>query len=269
MRNLVPIGRFSTICRLSPKALRLYDEMGLLVPALVDPASGYRYYSVSQALEAERIRLLRSLEVPLEEIGQYVRASGPSAAREVLERHRARLEARVEQYRAMLAELEQLAIRPASAYEVRTKALAPQQVLSTRMRARLADLGDAGPRAFGELIAHLGRAQAQPVGPLFALYHGPEFDEEAVDVEWCVPVDRPVSGQGHMGGRELPGGTVAYTLHAGPYDALGPAAYAALQSWMQEHGHESDGPPREVYLVGTCQAREPAAYRTELQWPIR
>ena len=47
------------------------------------------------------------------------------------------------------------------------------------------------------------------------------------------------------------------------------AAYAALQGWMQEHGHESDGPPREIYLVGPCQASDPSAFRTELQWPIR
>jgi effector-binding domain-containing protein len=168
----------------------------------------------------------------------------------------------------MLAEVEKLASGALHSYEVRTKELAAHQVLSIRTRARLRDLGDQGPRAFGEIIAHLGRAQAQAAGPVFALYHGPEFDEEAVDVEWCVPVDRPVCGKGHLSGRELPGGTVAYTLHAGPYEAVGPNAYAALQSWIQEHGHESDGPSREVFLVGPCQASESAAYRTELQWPI-
>jgi DNA-binding transcriptional MerR regulator len=269
VKNLVPIGRFSTICRLSLKALRLYDEMGLLKPALVDPESGYRYYSLSQALEAERIRLLRSIEVPLDEIGQVLRAAGAGAAREVLERHRARLEARIEEYRAMLADVEKLAKEETTSYDARTKEVVPQQMLSIRIRTRLAELGAEGSRAFGEMIAHLGRAQAHPAGPLFALYHGPEFDEDAIDVEWCVPVGRPVSGQGRMSGRELPRATVAYTLHAGPYDAVGPTAYAALQKWMQEHGHESDGPPREVYLVSPCQTSDPAAYRTELQWPIR
>ena len=40
MRRLVPIGRFSQITRLTPKALRIYDEMGLLPPARVDPDTG-------------------------------------------------------------------------------------------------------------------------------------------------------------------------------------------------------------------------------------
>ncbi len=269
MRNLVPIGRFSTICRLSLKALRLYDEMGLLRPALVDPESGSRYYSLSQALEAERIRLLRSIEVPLDEIGRFLRAGDPDAARAILERHRARLAARVEQVRAMLADVEKLARGPSLAYEVRTKEVLPQQAISVRARTRLAGIAQEATRGFGEIGAHLERVHVPPAGPPFALYHGPEFDEEALDVEWCVPVGRPVSGVGRMGGREVPGATVAFTLHAGPYEAVGPTAYAALQGWMQEHGHESDGPPCEVYLVGPCQASDPAALRTELQWPFR
>jgi len=269
MKNLVPIGRFSTVCRLSLKALRLYDEAGILKPALVDPESGYRYYSLSQALEAERIRLLRSLEVPLDEIGRILRAPGPEAARELLERHRARLAARLEEYRAMLASLDALTTEEeAMNYDVKTKELAPQQVLSIRLRTRLADIGGEAGRAIGEMFGHLGRAQLRPAGPPLALYHGPEFDEEAVDVEFCVPVGRPVSGHGRMNGRELPGGRVAYTLHSGPYESVGPI-YAVLQKWIQEHGHECAGPPREVYLVGPGQVSDPAAFRTEVQWPIR
>ncbi len=153
-------------------------------------------------------------------------------------------------------------------YEVNVKEVVPQQILSIRLRTRLADIGREAGRAFGEMFAHLGRAQAHPAGPPMALYHGPEFDEEAVDVEFCVPVGRPVSGQGRMSGRELPGGPVAYTLHAGPYEAVGPT-YGALQKWIQDHGREIDGAPRELYLVGPGQASDPAAFRTEVQWPIR
>ena len=42
--GLVSIGEFSRLSRLSPKALRLYDELGLLVPDHVDPVTGYRVY---------------------------------------------------------------------------------------------------------------------------------------------------------------------------------------------------------------------------------
>jgi effector-binding domain-containing protein len=60
---------------------------------------------------------------------------------------------------------------------------------------------------------------------------------------------------------------VASTLHPGPYDAIG-GAYLALTSWLRERGHETAGPPREVYIVGPHQATHPGEYRTEVAWPI-
>ena len=62
------IGSFSRVSGLTVKALRHYDEIGLLEPARVDEWTGYRYYGLEQARAAEEIRRLRSLEVPLDEI---------------------------------------------------------------------------------------------------------------------------------------------------------------------------------------------------------
>jgi DNA-binding transcriptional MerR regulator len=266
VKNLVPIGRFSEVCRLSQKALRLYDEMGLLRPAWVDPDSGYRYYAVAQALEAERIRLLRMLEVPLEEISVLLR--DPADRRHVLDRHRRRLESRIGELHALLVSLDRLEREDAMTYDVKTKEVAPQQVITVRLRTRLADMGAEAGRAMGELFGHLGRAGATPAGPPLALYHGAPTDDEQVDVEFCVPVDRAMAGAGRVSGRELAGGLAAYTLHCGRYDAVGPV-YAALQRWIQDHGHACADAPREIYLVGPQQAKDPAELRTEVQWPIR
>jgi DNA-binding transcriptional MerR regulator len=75
--NLVPIGRFSKMTRLSVKALRLYDEIGLLPPAYVDPSSGYRYYDLGQANRAEAVRILRMVEMPLDEIRAILEIDDP------------------------------------------------------------------------------------------------------------------------------------------------------------------------------------------------
>jgi DNA-binding transcriptional MerR regulator len=75
VKNLVSIGRFSLLCRLTVKALRHYDELGLLKPATVDPQTGYRYYSVAQVVEANRIRQLREIEMPLDEIRAILRGN--------------------------------------------------------------------------------------------------------------------------------------------------------------------------------------------------
>jgi effector-binding domain-containing protein len=52
---------------------------------------------------------------------------------------------------------------------------------------------------------------------------------------------------------------VAYALHVGPYAEIA-RAYQALTLWMQEHGHESAGAPRESYLVGPGHVPDPAEY---------
>ena len=54
-------GRFGALTQLSPKALRLYADQGLLVPDRIDPATGYRYYAISQAATARLIARLRRL----------------------------------------------------------------------------------------------------------------------------------------------------------------------------------------------------------------
>src|SRR3954454_19351855 len=70
------IGRFSRLTGLTVKALRHYDEIGLLRPAGVDSENGYRSYEPEQVERAEAIRMLRQLEVPLEEIARFLDEDG-------------------------------------------------------------------------------------------------------------------------------------------------------------------------------------------------
>ncbi|MBD9649578.1 MerR family transcriptional regulator [Ensifer sp. ENS09] len=65
-------GRFGAATRLSPKALRLYAEQGLLVPAHVDPITGYRYYAATQASRARLIARLRQLGLPIARIARLI-----------------------------------------------------------------------------------------------------------------------------------------------------------------------------------------------------
>jgi DNA-binding transcriptional MerR regulator len=76
--GLVSIGEFARLSRLSPKALRIYDEPGLLYPAAVDPDSGYRWYDTAQLDRARLIASLRALGVPLATIGPMLDAGDTS-----------------------------------------------------------------------------------------------------------------------------------------------------------------------------------------------
>ncbi|SMQ17005.1 MerR HTH family regulatory protein [Streptomyces sp. Ag82_O1-12] len=78
--ELLTIGAFAARARLSPKALRLYDRLGLLAPAHVDEVTGYRYYRAGQAERARLVAMLRQLDMPLARIAEVVEA-GSSTSR--------------------------------------------------------------------------------------------------------------------------------------------------------------------------------------------
>ncbi|MEU3533889.1 MULTISPECIES: MerR family transcriptional regulator [Streptomyces] len=81
--ELLTIGAFARVSRLSPKALRLYDELALLRPARVDPETGYRYYAVGQLGRARLVAWLRRLGMPLAEIRAVCALEPGEAAREI------------------------------------------------------------------------------------------------------------------------------------------------------------------------------------------
>ena len=73
---LLSIGVFSRRSRLSMKALRLYDRVGLLKPARVDLGTGYRRYRESQLATARLVVMLRRLDMPLGQVAEIVSAPG-------------------------------------------------------------------------------------------------------------------------------------------------------------------------------------------------
>ncbi|WP_055483932.1 MerR family transcriptional regulator [Streptomyces sp. WMMB 322] len=81
--GLLTIGEFAKASRLSPKALRLYGELGLLLPARVDPVTGYRLYAPGQLEQARLVAWLRRLGMPLARIRELDGLDGPAVAREV------------------------------------------------------------------------------------------------------------------------------------------------------------------------------------------
>ncbi|MFE1290494.1 MerR family transcriptional regulator [Streptomyces sp. NPDC058751] len=81
--DMLTIGAFAKASRLSPKALRLYDELELLRPARVDPETGYRYYAAEQLGQARLVAWLRRLGMPLARIRRVCALEPEPAAREI------------------------------------------------------------------------------------------------------------------------------------------------------------------------------------------
>lgn len=106
--ELMTIGRFARITGLTVKALRHYDELGLLRPAAVDSETGYRSYSSGQARRAERIRMLRRLELPLDDVALLVETEDPALIHRVLVDHQRRTATRSAELKVVLQGLQPL-----------------------------------------------------------------------------------------------------------------------------------------------------------------
>jgi DNA-binding transcriptional MerR regulator len=100
------IGDFARRTRLPVSTLRYYDKIGLLVPAAVDPHSGYRRYTVEQLPAATLIAELRAIGMIPEQIRQIL--AGGESGSTALDQERRRLRVEITQRRRALARLHEL-----------------------------------------------------------------------------------------------------------------------------------------------------------------
>jgi PPM family protein phosphatase len=180
--GLLPIGAFARSARLSAKALRLYDELGLLRPAFVDPASGYRFYDPAQLEQARLVAWLRRLGMPLARI-QVVCGLAPAQAAQEVAAYWAQVEADTASRRDLAAFLiaslsgrtampdahETLAIRYAARSDIGLVRESNQDAAyaGTRLLAVADGMGSGGQQASAAVIDALKPLEAAlPAGDL-------------------------------------------------------------------------------------------------------
>lgn len=180
--GLLTIGAFAKASRLSPKALRLYDELGLLTPARVDPHSGYRLYDPAQLERARLVAWLRRLGMPLARIRTVCELAPGAAVREV-RAYWARVEADTAARRDLAAFLvDQLSGKDVTMSSAHGTLGVRYAVLSDRgsVRSSNEDSGYAGPRllavadGFGG-SRHASEAAIEALKPLEADVPGAEL----------------------------------------------------------------------------------------------
>src|SRR6202789_2096078 len=187
--NQMRIGEFARGSRLSAKALRLYDELGLLPPARVDEDSGYRLYEPGQLKQARLIAALRQLQVPLAEI-KAILALDPVQAAERVREFWAATEAGHTTRRALAAYLiDELSGKRSVVYEVSTREIPERSLLCVKRNVAGRDKA----WAFGkEFIALLRQYQLPQIegraGAFFCIYWGEVSEDSDGPIEWCCPV---------------------------------------------------------------------------------
>jgi len=272
----IPIGRFSLISHLSMKALRLYDQKGLLVPAVKDRITGYRSYSISQISTGVTIRTLSILGFSLEEIGKILTAKNAGdddIVRQIIGERRRRIGSELErlQKTAEILRHQEISLEliPMTLTEPVIKDISPVRVMSIREKGVYEEtIG----RLIGELCALLGSAESGPaglrvVGPPMTIYHDGEYKEADADIEVAIPIlGRLSSSDERIRISTLNGGRFLSLIYKGPYMGIH-EAWSKTYEYAAEKGISLGIPGREYYLNDPDEVPE-SELMTEILVPI-
>ncbi|MBM4422931.1 MAG: MerR family transcriptional regulator [Chloroflexi bacterium] len=268
---MIRIGDFSKLSQVTVKALRLYDERGLLRPARVDDFTGYRYYSADQLPRLNRILALKDLGFSLEQIAQLLKDDLlVEQLRGMLKMKRAEIEQRLEDEQERLARVEARLRQierenEMSNYEIVIKKIEPVRVAA--VRDTIPAYSQQGG-LWNELYAQVGQYGAQFAGPALTVYYDEEYKERDVDVEVCQPIHGSTPAHGRVKVHDLPGGAMASAVHNGAYNRIG-QAYEAITRWVEANGYKIAGPIRELYLRASQPVRQDdESCVTEIQFPV-
>jgi DNA-binding transcriptional MerR regulator len=248
--ELLTIGTFTRRSRLSRKALRLYEQLGLLVPAEVDDLNGYRRYRTSQLDAARLIVLLRRLDMPLPEVREVLRAPADDRGG-LVQRYWAGVEQQVAFQRELASHLlitlsGQEGTR--KMFEIEERETGEQFVLTEQSHVLAAEL----PAWIGQAMERLLAAAAEvggATGPAFVIYHGEVTEDSDGPVEACLPI---------AAGSSTAAATRVEPAHREAFTRLRKAqvqypqilsAFDATAQWVAERGLTASAAPREIYFA--------------------
>jgi DNA-binding transcriptional MerR regulator len=263
---MLSIGELSRVTGLTIKTIRLYDEKGLLTPAVRED-SGYRFYDATSVERARVIKQLRELEFSLVEIAQMLETGSDEAdIVSFLERQQEVIANKLERYEEIHRALntvittERQANMAASTrtFSVEDKTVPAILVAGIRGKGVYSDSSE----RFGKLGRVVGRhINGKPLG----LYFDAEYKEQDADFESCFPIRKAVSKDGIVV-HELAGGRCISLVHRGPYAELG-RSYQRVFEYIRANQLQSTTPSREVYLKGPGMIFKgnPKHYLTEIQ----
>jgi DNA-binding transcriptional MerR regulator len=274
--DLMSIGEFARLSRLSAKALRLYDELGLLPPAQVDPGSGYRWYAAGQLDNARLVASLRQIGVPLAQI-QLILGQEPEAAAAHVGAYWSGAEADHVARRGLAGYLvNRLTGKRNVMHEVKVRDIPARSLLCLlRHASTRQEVWDLGKEVIGMLKAQPTPRVDGVAGAAFLIYYGEVNQDSDGPVEFCWPVPQDLAGQIAAG---FPGLTLrTEPAHQEAYIPLGQDPETAAQPllldesftvWAAGQQRQPGDLPARVTLLTTAAPVTDASKRAGSDFAI-
>jgi DNA-binding transcriptional MerR regulator len=271
---MLSIGEFARYLGVSVRMLRHYDALGLLVPASVDPFTGYRRYAAAQLDRGNRLVALKDLGFALDQIGPALDAElSVAELRAMLLLRRAQVSEQLAVDQARLAEIERRlrTIEGGAMSELEFVEKPLPAVRVAQIVDEVADQPEIGPR-IGPMFERLATVLAQNGialdQPGLAWYR-PRDDRMEIAAAFPVTLAEPTAAMAAAGVQVATLDAVdraVTVLHHGGMEGIG-GTWQALVSHVEEKGYKLTDVSRELYLHMPMDA-DPATWVTELQQPV-
>lgn len=252
--GLFKIGEVTKIMGITRKTLLVYEDMGLLKPAIKDEESGYRYYSADNMTQIRSIRSLQALGLTLKEVEEYYyNTDNIDTYLERLMVLRATLDRNIQMLQVRSAKRGDLTVR---------KTTLPRQVCFCR-RYTCENVGEAAIVLRDTYIAAARTGKMSMIARMFTMRM---THADKLDLMCCIPVDNSFDGPERMEFAETPALCIYYR---GPYEGTA-TAIRALTEHIKENNIETAGPFRSVYLEGPPnRGGNSEDYITQVAVPIK
>ena len=253
--NLFQIGEVAKILGVTRKAILVYEDKGLLTPAVKDPVSGFRYYTMDNIVQIKSIRSLQALGLSLKEVAAYYYDTKNIELylQRMLE-IRANLDRNIQIIQMRSAKQNDLTVHSVTL---------PRQIcLCQQYQCR--DTAEAVIRLRDTYIAAARTGKMSIIHKMFTMRMPKNPD--ALDIMCCIPMDDSFDGPDRMEFAETAALCIYYR---GPYEGIGTAIYE-LVKYGQEHNIQTTGPFRSIYLEGPPNRGESSAdYITQVAVPVK
>lgn len=222
--NLMTIGRFSSLTRLSVRMLRHYDSHGVLVPADIDPSTGYRRYAPHQLADAADIRTLRDVGFSVSAIGILLAARGSPAWAHALQVQRASLVEDLHAAQGRVALITRLIGASSSPsgeenMSITTDRTTVPAMTIVALRGIVPTYSDEG-QLWGRMMPLLAAQSIVPVGPCGVIEHDDQYTERDVDLSIFFPVAPGTRVEAPLATVELPERDCVVAHVSGSYDQI-------------------------------------------------
>ncbi len=263
------IGVFSKMSKTTVKALRYYDEIGILKPEVTDKFTGYRMYTTDQLFKLHYIQSLRQIGLSIDEINLILKSGSTEM---ILENRRVEVVTQLKLAHEILSRIDFILSEKGDenfmSYQAIIKDLPKCIVYSQKMVIP-------GYEVYNEVIPAIGKKLTDKYPDLkcvvpeycFVRYLDGEYREQDINIEFCEAVDKMKPDFDGIVFKELESVKAVSVMHKGSYSTIS-QAYAFVYKWIEGNEYSASDSPRESYIDGVWNKDSEEEWLTEIQIPI-